>query len=412
MWYPNDEGSLRLGDDIPNWKDRADMRMYPLFQNYAVVERAFAAFLHDLEIEPPRRLYKFGKVKNDAGYDIVYSLNLDTNGGVCLNYALHHRMHTDYGRICRDGSFENLDIGDDDDSMFRLFGVADNWEYRYEDSLENKEFEYFWETESPFSQWHRCEFFADGLRFVAAEQYMMFHKAMLFGDIETAQQIMATSDVRKQKELGRKVKNFNEGIWAHNRRRIVYEANRYKFTQNHYLFEALMHTGDKVLVEASPYDTIWGVGLAADNPAIVDPSKWLGKNYLGLVLTMLREDFRYCIEYSPEWIDEDMEDVPLNEEQYQSLKAGFAPDWEFRYEPRFFNGWHYFSRSGFWVKKFRYEMGRDRLYHLTKNYTSIGEKGRNLLVESFMSGYYRPPIWSLQDKQKYYEEHYGSTSNN
>jgi len=228
---------------------------------------------------------------------------------------------------------------------------------------------------------------------------------MLFGDRDTAMQIMATNDVRKQKELGRRVKNFNEGIWALHRRRIVYEANKYKFTQNPCLFEHLIRTGDKILVEASPYDKIWGVGMAADNADITNPTKWLGKNYLGFILTMLREDLKYCLEYSPEWLDEPMEDIPLNEEQYQSLKVGFAPDWDFRYEPRYMNGWHYISRSGFWVKKFRYELGQDGLYHLTKNYTSIKEGGRNLLVESFMHGYYRPPIWTHEDKIRYCEEH-------
>ena len=409
MWYPNDEGSLRLGDDIPAWKDREDWRLYPTEQELSRIHASFVSMLNELGIEPPQRLYKFGKVKNDQGYDIVYSLTLDNEGEVCLNYAIHHKMHTDYGRIKKYGDFENFDIGDDDDSMFRLFGIADNWEYKYEDSIEGKEFEFFWETESPFSQWHKCEFFADGLRFVAAEQYMMFHKAMLFGDRETAMQIMSTNDVRKHKELGRKVKNFNDGIWALHRRRIVYEANKYKFTQNPWLFEHLIRTGDKILVEASPYDKIWGVGMAADNADITDPTKWLGKNYLGFILTMLREDLKYCLEYSPEWLDEPMEDIPLNEEQYQSLKVGFAPDWDFRYEPRFMNGWHYISRSGFWVKKFKYELQDDGLYHLTMNYTSVKEGGRNLLVESFLEGYYRPPIWTHQEKIDYCREHFKNT---
>ena len=99
MWYPNDEGSLRLGDDIPAWKDREDWRLYPTEQELSRIHASFVSMLNELGIEPPQRLYKFGKVKNDQGYDIVYSLTLDNEGEVCLNYALHHKMHTDYGRI-------------------------------------------------------------------------------------------------------------------------------------------------------------------------------------------------------------------------------------------------------------------------------------------------------------------------
>ena len=154
------------------------------------------------------------------------------------------------------------------------------------------EFTFFWRSDSPFSQWHQSRFKIDGKTFNTAEQYMMYGKAMLFGDRETAEKILAARSPRQQKALGRKVRGFDESRWKAQRENIVYRGNEAKFTQNKHLLKALMDTGDTELVEASPTDRIWGVGMAEDNPLIHDRGHWQGLNLLGKVLTRLRDDLR------------------------------------------------------------------------------------------------------------------------
>lgn len=153
-------------------------------------------------------------------------------------------------------------------------------------------FTFFWRSDSPFSQWHPSRFTVDGQRFNSAEQYMMYGKAMLFGDDEVAGQILRAVSPRQQKSLGRKVRGFDDERWCREREDIVYRGNHAKFTQNAHLRAELMATGDTELVEASPTDLIWGVGMAEDNPLIHDPANWQGLNLLGKVLTRLRDDLR------------------------------------------------------------------------------------------------------------------------
>ena len=123
-----------------------------------------------------------------------------------------------------------------------------------------------------------------------SEQYMMQQKALLFHDIETAKAIMLKKHPREQKELGRQVKNFDFDIWSIYARRIVYQGCFYKFTQNKDAFDYLMSTLGTYLVEASPYDTVWGIGLGEKDSQNQNPKNWKGTNWLGQVLTSLRED--------------------------------------------------------------------------------------------------------------------------
>jgi ribA/ribD-fused uncharacterized protein len=129
-----------------------------------------------------------------------------------------------------------------------------------------------------------------GRRFVCTEQYMMHGKAVLFGDTEVAERILAATAPKTHKALGRKVRGFDEQVWKRERERIVYEGNHAKFTQNARLLELLLATAGTELVEASPLDRIWGVGLSAEDPRIQDPSQWRGLNLLGKVLTRLRDE--------------------------------------------------------------------------------------------------------------------------
>lgn len=127
---------------------------------------------------------------------------------------------------------------------------------------------------------------------MTAEQYMMAEKALLMGDDDTYEKILQESDPRKQKALGRRVKHWNESKWKKHRVAIVLAGNLAKFSQNVHLKKALLATGKTELVEASPNDTIWGVGLRQSDPRIKDKKTWRGLNLLGQILTQVREMLR------------------------------------------------------------------------------------------------------------------------
>lgn len=149
---------------------------------------------------------------------------------------------------------------------------------------------YFWETIHPFSQWHKCEFEIDGVKFNSAEQYMMFEKAKLFSDFEIAKEIIKSKNVREQKKLGQQVAGFNKSIWESQAPAIVYAGNKEKFRQNNSFKELLLSTKGKTVVEASPNDCVWGIGLAAQQDEAKSIMNWKGTNWLGIVLTELREE--------------------------------------------------------------------------------------------------------------------------
>ena len=151
-------------------------------------------------------------------------------------------------------------------------------------------FTFFWRPDSPFSQWYPCQFVVDGARFGCAEQFMMHGKAVLFGDGEIAAEILAATDPRTHKALGRKVRGFDDHAWKKAREGIVYAGNHAKFTQHDELRAALLATAGTELVEASPMDRIWGIGLSSSSPLATDRSKWRGLNLLGRILTRLRDD--------------------------------------------------------------------------------------------------------------------------
>lgn len=135
--------------------------------------------------------------------------------------------------------------------------------------------------------------FADGpQRYCCAEQYMMYEKAILFGDVETGTHIMTAPNQKAMKDYGRQVKNFNEDVWNQKKFGIVLRGNILKFSQNRELRQYLLGTRDKILVEASPYDRIWGVGMQKGNADLLDPSKWKGQNLLGFALMEARDLLR------------------------------------------------------------------------------------------------------------------------
>merc|ERR1712224_946693 len=138
------------------------------------------------------------------------------------------------------------------------------------------EFVFFWKPPSAFDQWSPCAFEVNGVLYNCTEQFMMAGKARLFGDDATLSQILAEYHPRKQKSLGQKVRGFDDDVWKRERLEIVAAGNRAKFQQNADLCERLLATGNRQLVEASPQDSIWGIGVGAEDAQKLDPSKWPG----------------------------------------------------------------------------------------------------------------------------------------
>ena len=159
-------------------------------------------------------------------------------------------------------------------------------------------FTFFYQTASPFSQWHKKKFNVNGVIFNCCEQFMMYCKAMLFDDKDTAQLIMNEKEPREHKKLGRLVKNFDQTLWDMSKQEIVYKGNYAKFMQNPDIKKQLMVTAGTSIVEASKDDKIWGIGIAIDDEARHDVRNWQGENLLGYALTKVREDIlkeEHCI---------------------------------------------------------------------------------------------------------------------
>lgn len=141
------------------------------------------------------------------------------------------------------------------------------------------------------SHWYPSAFTIDGVTYPTAEHWMMVGKARLF-DPAMIDQILSYSDPAAAKSFGRKIKHFDQSLWLQHRFDLVVQGNLAKFSQNTALKEFLLDTGDQVLVEASPMDQIWGIGLAADDPRAAHPAEWCGLNLLGFALMQVREQLR------------------------------------------------------------------------------------------------------------------------
>ena len=149
-------------------------------------------------------------------------------------------------------------------------------------------FMFFWGGE--FSQWYPSNFTVDGIEYNCAEQYMMQQKAKLFGDSEMESKIMGTSDPRKQKQFGRQVKGFDKDKWGAIAFDVVKKANIAKFSQNPHLTKPFEISKGKEIVEASPYDTIWGIGLHETDERAWNKENWQGTNWLGKVIMEVRKE--------------------------------------------------------------------------------------------------------------------------
>ncbi|MFH7015928.1 NADAR family protein [Flavobacterium sp. FlaQc-47] len=143
-----------------------------------------------------------------------------------------------------------------------------------------------------FSQWWLSSFEVDKVVYKTAEHWMMAKKAELFKDDKVLEKILQAKSPAEAKKFGREVKNYNETLWLAARFDIVKEGNYHKFNQNTELKEFLINTKNRVIVEASPVDAIWGIGLASDHKDIENPEKWRGLNLLGFALMEVRDELK------------------------------------------------------------------------------------------------------------------------
>jgi ribA/ribD-fused uncharacterized protein len=165
----------------------------------------------------------------------------------------------------------------------------------------DSEFIFFWGhqptkdgsiSKTCFSQWWLSSFTVDEVEYKSAEHWMMAQKAKLFGDTAILAQILACSSPAEAKNLGRAVKNYDDQLWITHRYQIVKEGNFHKFNQNMALKQFLLDTHNKTIVEASPVDPIWGIGLAKDHKDCSNPAMWKGLNLLGFALMEVRDELK------------------------------------------------------------------------------------------------------------------------
>lgn len=145
------------------------------------------------------------------------------------------------------------------------------------------------EENAYLSNWFYSDFVKNGVRYSSMEQYMMHQKAITFGDMETAERIMAATDFGEIKALGRQVRNYDDRIWSGIRQIVVYEGLLEKFRQNPELKEQLLATDDAMLAECAFSDRIWAIGLTMQDVNRMNIEKWRGQNLLGFALMQVRK---------------------------------------------------------------------------------------------------------------------------
>ncbi len=145
-------------------------------------------------------------------------------------------------------------------------------------------------SNSCLSQWWLGEFEVEGITYKSAEHWMMAKKAELFNDSEILEKILQSSTPAEAKKLGREIKNYDDAVWIKNRFNIVKQGNLHKFSQRKDLKSFLIGTKNQILVEASPVDFIWGIGMASNDENSKNPSMWKGLNLLGFALMEVRDE--------------------------------------------------------------------------------------------------------------------------
>lgn len=224
-------------------------------------------------------------IVSDIFYDVIKNFRLDGENVDALFKSI------DFAILTKPGKTYNYD------EFARNFGDF----YAIEEELEKRKAEHpgfigFWHEYDEYgclSNWYRTDFEYAGQHFVSVEQFMMYHKLLTFRQYDLADRVMKTEDPAEAKKIGRThFDNFDDKLWTRISSTIVRRGVKAKFVQNSDLMKELLSTGNAVLAECSPYDKVWGIGLAPDDERIYDTRKWDGKNKLGRILMILREEFR------------------------------------------------------------------------------------------------------------------------
>lgn len=160
-------------------------------------------------------------------------------------------------------------------------------------SQQDDQFVFFYGRHSPFSNFHMANFTVNGTTYSSTEKFYQSHKANHFNDDEIHSKIMNSEDPVEIMKLGRQVKGYNEEAWmAEPGKQAMFVGNLEKFTQNPHLSERLIATGERLLVEANPHDPVWGIGMSMTNPLSKSQDHWKGQNYMGQILSQVREAVR------------------------------------------------------------------------------------------------------------------------
>lgn len=170
--------------------------------------------------------------------------------------------------------------------------------------MESKDFIGFYGTRGAygvFSNFWPVSFEVGGVIYSCSEQFLMHQKALLFGDAVSADTIMAATDPREMKKLGRRVTPFDPNVWEERCEKLVLPGLFAKFYQNPECGRILLETKDKVIAECAPRDTIWGIGMGVTNPDRLDPQKWRGRNRLGNLLMRVRAQLQETIHDTVKW---------------------------------------------------------------------------------------------------------------
>ena len=152
--------------------------------------------------------------------------------------------------------------------------------------IKKGQYSFFWK--GILSQWAPTPFIVDDILYKTAEHYMMAQKASLFGDCGSFYRIINCPSPVEAQALGRKVQPFDDSVWLANAQDIVFDGNIAKFQQNPHALLVLKSTFGTLLVECCPEDSLWGIGMSADEPGAEDQANWRGKNWLGEILTRVR----------------------------------------------------------------------------------------------------------------------------
>lgn len=142
------------------------------------------------------------------------------------------------------------------------------------------------------SQWWPAPFTVHGVAYPTAEHWMMAEKARLFGDPEAERAAVEAANPALAKAAGRTVRGFDDAVWERERFEIVVRGSVHKFSSTPELRTYLTNTGHRVLVEASPRDRVWGIGMGAGNENAERPGAWRGLNLLGFALMEARARLR------------------------------------------------------------------------------------------------------------------------